>query len=166
MSENPEERLAALEARMRVLEDQAALLRLIYSWGPAVDTGNAEAAAGLWTQDGVLDSDLSRLDGPPAVAAMVESDGQQQLITQGCAHVQTAPIVTVDGDRATATAYSQVFVHAEAGHDVWRVSANLWEFRRTPEGWRVTRRTNRVVDGGPQARQLLLGAFGGERPGS
>jgi hypothetical protein len=86
---------------------------------------------------------------------MVESDGQRGLIAQGCAHVQSAPVIRVDGDRATATAYSQVFLHAKEGYDVWRVSANLWEFRRTPDGWRVTRRLNRMIDGKPEAHAVL-----------
>ena len=87
---------------------------------------------------------------------MVESDGQQSLIRQGCAHVQSAPIVTVDGDRAEAVTYSQVYLHSDQGHHVWRVSANQWAFARTPDGWRVTRRANRVIDGSPEAREILV----------
>jgi ketosteroid isomerase-like protein len=157
-----EDRVAALEGRVRQLEDALAIMRLINSWGPAVDTGSSQAAANLWDADAVLDSDLSRLEGPAAVSAMVDSQGQRALIDQGCAHVQSAPVITVEGDRATAIAYSQVFLHAEQGHDVWRVSANRWECRRTPDGWRVTKRVNRVVDGTPDSRALLVGAF--DRP--
>jgi hypothetical protein len=153
-------RVAALETRVRQLEDNLAVMRLINSWGPAVDTGSGQVAADLWDQDGVLDSDLSRLEGPAAVRAMVESDGQRALIDQGCAHVQSAPVITVDGDRATATAYSQVFLHTRDGHEVWRVSANHWECRRTPDGWRLTRRLNRVVDGTSDSSAVLVHAFG------
>jgi hypothetical protein len=154
-----EARLAALEGRVHQLEDHLAVLRLINRWGPAVDTGSSEQAGALWDDSGVLESDLSRLEGPADVVAMVESDGQQALIAKGCAHVQSAPVVTVDGDQALAVAYSQVFVHAEEGHEVWRVSANRWECQRTPNGWRLTRRVNRVIDGGPAARSLLVQAF-------
>jgi len=149
------DRLRALDARVQELEDQLAILRVINSWGPAVDTGSSEAAARLFTADGALESDLSRLEGPAAVETMVESYGQQSLIRRGCAHVQTAPMISVDGDRATAIAYSQVYLHSEGGHEVWRVSANQWEFRRTPEGWRVTRRLNRVIDGSPESQEIL-----------
>jgi hypothetical protein len=154
-----EARVNALETRVRQLEDHLAVLRLINSWGPAVDTGSSQEAAELWDEDGVLDSDLSRLEGPAAVLAMVESDGQQALISQGCAHVQSAPVITVDGDRATATAYSQVFLHTENGPDIWRVSANQWECRRTPDGWRLTRRLNRIIDGNAGSRAVLAHAF-------
>ncbi len=153
----PDERIAALERRVQGLEDQVAILRLINSWGPAVDTGSSDAAGALFDKDGVLESDMSRLQGPADVVAMVESEGQQALIRQGCAHVQTAPLITVEGDRATAVCYSQVYLHAdEGGHQVWRVSANQWEFRRLADGWRVTRRANRVIDGGPDAHDILV----------
>ena len=153
------DRLAALEGRVRLLEDHVAILRLVNSWGPAVDTGSSQAAGALFDETGVLESDMSRLEGPDDVVAMVESDGQQSLIRQGCAHVQTAPLVTVDGDRATAVTYSQVYLHTEHGHDVWRVSANQWEFGRTQGGWHVTRRLNRVIDGSPEPRRILVRAL-------
>jgi SnoaL-like domain len=154
-----EVRLAALEGRVRQLEDQLAVIRLINSWGPAVDTGSSQEAGALWSEDGVLESDMSRLEGPGAVVAMVESDGQQSLIGRGCAHVQSAPVVTVDGDHAVAIAYSQVFLHADNGHEVWRVSANRWECERTQDGWRLSRRVNRVIDGEQAARSVLVQAF-------
>ncbi len=150
-----DDRLVALEARIRLLEDQFAIHRLVNSWGPAVDTGDSRAAAALFADDGVLESDLSRLVGPDAVAAMVESDGQQSLIRDGCAHVQAFPLVAIDGDSATATGYSRVYRYRDGALEIWRVSANRWELRRTPDGWRVTRRVNHVIDGGPEARDLL-----------
>lgn len=151
--------MAALESRVRVLEDEVAIHRLINQWGPAVDTGESGAAARLWTDDGVLESDLSRLEGPAAVEAMVESDGQQDLIRSGCAHVQAFPVIAISGDTATATGYSRVYRYRDGGHEIWRVSANHWELRRTDAGWRVAHRTNRVIDGGPQAHAVLRRAL-------
>jgi hypothetical protein len=157
--ENLVERLNELEGRLRLLEDEAAVLRLVFSWGPAVDTGSSSEAGALWAEDGVLDSDMSRLEGPSEVTAMVLSDGQQSLIRQGSAHVQSAPIVTIDGDEGVVTTYSQVFLHAEGDHRVWRVSANQWVCRRTEEGWKLIRRVNRVIDGSPGPREILAQAI-------
>jgi hypothetical protein len=157
-------RLAAMEERLRLLEDQLALLRLINTWGPAVDTGHSEAAASLWTDDGILESDLSYLVGPHAVADMVAGDGQQALVQQGAAHVPAFPVLTVTGDRASATGYTTVYRHTPQGYEVWRVSANHWEFRRGAGGWRVARRTTQVIDGGPKAKELLRGALEKEAP--
>src|SRR5262245_3437108 len=115
-----EDRLAALEARVQMLEDQLAVQQLLNRWGPAVDIGDSAAAAALWADDGVLESEISYLGGPAAVAAMVGSEGQQSLIRQGCAHIQAFPLINVEGDRATAIGYSRVYLHREDGsYEVW-----------------------------------------------
>jgi hypothetical protein len=158
-----EDRLRVLEERVKLLEDQLSVYRAVSTYGPAVDTGSSEVAGALWADGGVYEFDASRLDGPEAVAAMVKSDGHQALIRSGCAHILALPIVDVDGDRAEATGYSRVYRHVGDGYEVWRVSANHWKFARTPEGWRVTQRSNRTLDGSEEARQILrrgLGAGG------
>lgn len=53
-----QDRFTALERRVRLLEDEVEVLRLVNSWGPAVDTGSSEAAGALWDEAGVLESDL------------------------------------------------------------------------------------------------------------
>jgi ketosteroid isomerase-like protein len=68
-------------------------------------------------------------------------------------------VIRIEGDTATATGYTRVYRHTPDGYEVWRVSANRWEFRRTAQGWRVTRRTTQVVDGGPKAAEILTKAI-------
>jgi ketosteroid isomerase-like protein len=155
-------RVAALEARVQYLEDHLAVLRLVNCWGPAVDTGNGEAAASLFSDDAILESDLSYLTGPAAINAMVYGEGHQSLVRDGSAHIPAFPIVTIEGDRARATGYTRVYRHTDDGYEVWRVSANHWQFLRTADGWRVTRRTNHVIDGGPEAKELLARAIVGQ----
>jgi ketosteroid isomerase-like protein len=157
-----QDRIAALEARVQLLEDRLDIQRLISSWGPAVDTGDSDAAASLFTEDCVLESDLSYLVSPAAIKAMVLGEGHQALIHDGSAHVPTTAIVEIDGDRATATGYTRVYRHTPEGYEVWRVSANTWEFRRTGEGWRVVRRTAQVIDDSGKANALLGQVFGGD----
>lgn len=154
-----QERLSAMENRIRHVEDELAIRKLITSWGPAVDIGDADTAASLFADDGILESDLGYLIGPPAVAAMVLGEGHQSLIRGGSAHIPAYPIVKIDGDTAAATGYTRVYRHTADGYDIWRVSANRWEFRRESDGWRVTKRTNHVIDGGPEASKLLSSAF-------
>lgn len=154
-------RLAALEARLQQVEDQLAIQRLVNSWGPAVDTGDGEAAASLFTDDAILESDLSYLVSPAAIRAMVHGEGHQALIADGSAHVPAFPLITINGDRASAVAYTRVYHHTPQGYEVWRVSANYWEFRRTGEGWRVTKRSNHVIDGGQEAAEILRRALPG-----
>lgn len=40
-----------------------------------------------------------------------------------------------------------------------RVGASRWELQRTNEGWKVTRRTLRPLDGNDEARSLLRQAL-------
>jgi len=154
-----QDRLAALERRVASLEDEVAIHRLINSWGPAVDTGNADAAAALFADEGILESDLSYLIGPAAISAMVNGEGHQSLIRGGSAHIPAFPVVQIAGDRATAIGYTRVYRHTDEGYEVWRLSANRWEFVRTADDWRVTRRTNHVIDGGPEAPTILKQLF-------
>jgi ketosteroid isomerase-like protein len=155
------DRLAALEDRVRHLEDEATLYRLIASWGPAADRGDGEAASSFWTDDAELHTESSHIQGAAGVRAMIDSEGQQALVRQGCAHVQSLPLVRIAGDRATGTNYGRVYLHTDNGYEVWRASVNRWEFRRTPDGWRVSRRVVHTIDGGPEARELLRMATGG-----
>jgi hypothetical protein len=64
-------------------------------------------------------------------------------------------MITVDGDRAVATGYSQVYLHNGDSWKVERTSANRWELVRTDAGWKVENRINRLLDGSPQGRDLL-----------
>ena len=149
-----QETLHALEARLRAVEDELALYRLMTSYGPAADSGDGEKASLIWTEDGVYDSDgPGELIGRGAIAGMLAGEGHQAMVP-GCAHVNTPAVVTVDGDRATAVGYSQVWRTDDGRHRVFRLAANRWEFARTAEGWRVVRRTNRKLDT-DAAREIL-----------
>ena len=151
------DRLAQLEDRLRRLEDRAAVYDVIAAYGPLVDAGNASATAALWTEDGSYDVDTGRYDGHDGIAAMVGSRGHQGLLARGCAHLTGLPRITVDGDTAVAVAHSQLVLRRAdgRGYDVLRATAHRWELVRTSGGWRVSRRTSRLLDGSPEARELL-----------
>lgn len=145
----------ALEDRVRQLEDTLAIYRLVATYGPAVDGAADEAAADLWTETGVYDLGFRVIDGSADVGAMVRGEGHQNLIKSGAAHVLAMPLVQVDGDRAVATCYSNVFRQMDGSFEVWRTAANRWELERTADGWRASRRTTRLLDGNDEARDLL-----------
>lgn len=148
--------VAALAARVADLEDRWALLQLVATYGPAVDSGRSEVVAGLWTEDGVYDVDTpGPLRGRGEIRAMVEGEGHQGLIHAGAGHVMSLPHIEVDGDRAVATNHSRLYTNRGDGFGVWRVCANRWECVRTPEGWRIETRINRPLDGSEYPRALL-----------
>jgi len=52
-----------------------------------------------------------------------------------------------------------MIVNTPDGFTVRRATANHWELRRTPSGWRAARRTNRVLDGREESPDLLASHF-------
>ena len=158
------ERLAALEARLQHLEDEREITRLITAYGPLVDAGEAEAVAALWAPDGVYDVDEIFMEGRAQIEAMVRSDNHQGYIAGGCAHFLGPAHVTVDGDRAVAVCHSLMVLHDEGGFRLRRATAHHWQLRRGTEGWQVTRRTSRVLDGREESPRLLAAGAKGRLP--
>ncbi|MEU5837539.1 nuclear transport factor 2 family protein [Streptomyces diacarni] len=152
-----EERLAGLEARLTRLEDEAAVSALVLSYGPLVDSGRAEEVAGLWEEDGIYDVDELLMTGREEIAAMVRSARHRTWIGNGCAHIVGAPRVRVRDDTAVAVCYSTMITRDPDTSEftVRRATANHWRLRRGPHGWRVTVRTNRVLDGRAESPALL-----------
>ena len=150
-----EQRIAALEARLRQLEDERDIMRLIATYGPLVDAGAAAEVAALWTDDGIYDVDEVYLEGHEQLAAMVRSRAHQAWIRSGCAHVVGPARVTVTGDTAVAVCHSLMVVRDDEHFVVRRATANHWELVRTAAGWKVARRTNRVLDGREESPLLL-----------
>jgi hypothetical protein len=165
---NLEQAVAALTDRVTQLEDQVALYRIISTYGPAMDTGSGDECGALWAEDGLYDfavrshdgTAIHTAEGPAGLKGMCEDDYQQELIRNGCAHIMATPLLEVTGDTAVATGYSWVYRHDDDGFSVWRVSANRWEFKRQLDGWRVTHRSNRMIDGDPDARRILRRGLG------
>lgn len=158
-------RLAGLEERLALLEDERAVARIVAAYGPLVDSGDAAGVAALWEPDGVYDVDELLMTGRTEIAAMVRSAAHQGWITGGCAHVVGPAHVTVTGDEAVAVCYSLMVVHEDGGFVLRRATANLWRLHRSPGGWRVTNRTNRVLDGRAEAPALLASGLGGNGNG-
>jgi hypothetical protein len=45
---------------------------------------------------------------------------------------------------------------------VWRAAANHFELVRDADGWRITKRTSRMLDGNAHAHRLLTAGLAGE----
>ena len=137
-------------------------LRLVASYGPLVDAGEADAVAGLWAEDGTYDVEGWSMTSRADIKAMVESDGHQGLIEGGCSHFLGPAHVTVHGDEAVAVCESVLVRHREGAFSVRRAGANHFALRRGPDGWRITDRKTRALDGSTEARDLLAKGAKGE----
>lgn len=157
-----DERLAALEARLRLLEDEREIQRLVSAYGPLVDDGRAEDVAELWIDEGVYDVDGLYMSGRDEITAMVRSTAHQSLIRHGCTHFQGPVHATVDGDTAAAASYSLLVLHRDGDFLVARATAHHWLFERTGKGWKVRRRTSRALNGAEEAHRLLAAGVHGQ----
>jgi len=139
-----DERIAALEARLRAVEDELAIHKLIVRYGLAVDTGDAERTSAVFAAEAVYDADVRLMRGRGEIEAMVRSDRHQAMVGH-CAHQIGPAVVTVDGDRATALGYSRVYLRDADGIAVYRVSFNRWELERRAGAWIIVRRLTRLL---------------------
>ena len=146
--------VAELSRRVGALEDELAIHRVIVRYGLAVDAGDADGGAGVFTEDGVYDVDVGRMEGREAVRRMVRGERHQAMVGH-CAHQMGPATVSLDSpERATALGYSRVYLHTPAGTHVYRVSLNRWELGKRDGEWLITRRTTRVL-GHPAALAVL-----------
>lgn len=169
--------LSDLLMRVRALEDERDIARLIASYGPRVDAADAGGAAALWDTDGFYDVEGWRMDGSDGVHRMVSSASHRELVAGGCCHFLGPAVVTVTGDSAIAVCESLVLLrspdaaaerlpyagwrHAATEYVVWRATANHFELRRSDGGWQIVGRTSRMLDGNPQAHHLLIAGLAG-----
>jgi len=152
-----------LGTRLRRLEDERDISRLIASYGPAVDAGDADAAARLWATDGSYDVEGWQMASRADVHAMVSSPSHQSLVANGCCHFIGPTVVTVTGDSAVAVCESLVLVRDGDGYRVWRAAANHFMLQRIDDRWQIAVRTSRVLDGNPGAHALLRAGLAGQR---
>ena len=90
-----------LEARVRKLEDMAAIHQLFIDYGAYLDAHDFESYASLFDDEGeVLLGPLGRAKGPQEIRALME--GTMPAGSAQSFHVITSPVVTLEGDRARA----------------------------------------------------------------
>ena len=156
-----------LERRIRAIEDRLEIYNLIAGHPPSADTGNTAYAEAVFTADAVFDRGPDLFGG-----ANLQSAGHQAAISGGLAHFTSLPHVTINGDTAVVVSYLQILTPRKSGetveipnhggsrgYHIHRVVTNRWDLVRTPAGWKIKRRTLRLVDGSEPARELLRAAL-------
>jgi hypothetical protein len=169
-----DDKTGTIEQRVRAIEDRLEIYNLIASHPPSADTGADYYAEATYTEDGEFDRGpgLTGAKGNKAQGALLKSDGHQAAIAGGLAHFTGLPHIALDGDRAVVTSYLQILTPnksgepievpnhgASRGYHIHRVVTNRWELVRTTAGWKVKRRSLRMVDGSEPSREILRGAL-------
>ena len=169
------EQQTSLEQRLRAIEDRLEIYNLIASHPPSADTGTAAYAEAVYTEDGVFDRG-------PELVRRHRQQGDRRRCSKATATRPRSPAASRISpgcrmSRSTATtavviSYLQILTPkksgepvevpnhgASRGYHIHRVVTNRWDLERTPSGWKIKRRTIRLVDGSEPSREILRGAL-------
>ncbi len=154
--DGPEPTVTELVARVRRLEDEREISRVLTRYGFTVDLGDADATAALYTDEADIDlGPSSRFHGTEGARQLVLDQRHQDILGR-CAHIMGPFVidVDVDGDRATATGYVRVFISdADMSNPrLWRIGYTRLELVRGGSTWRIARRLSRslAAEGAPE----------------
>lgn len=165
---------ATLEQRIRAIEDRLEIYNLIAGHPPSADTGADYYAEAVYAEDGEFDrgAGLTGAKGNKALGAMLKSEAHKAAIAGGLAHFTGLPHIALDGDCAAVTSYLQILTPRKTGeavevpnhgssrgYHIHRVVTNRWDLVRTPGGWKIKRRSLRLVDGSEPSREILREAL-------
>ena len=144
--------LADILTRLKLLEDERAILRNLYRYGHSIDAGEEDEWVDCFTEDGHFfahgrHTTHTALDvtGRPALKAFIAQHTRRPYLFHQ--HGLIEPLITVDGDRATCVSYLTVLMVHE-GSPVQRVFGRyLDELVRSADGrWRFRVR-EAAIDG-------------------
>jgi ketosteroid isomerase-like protein len=153
--------VADLVARVRLLEDEREIGRVLTRYGIAVDIGDADATAALYTDDTVIDlGPTSQFRGTEGARQLVLDDRHQAIVGR-CAHTMGPFVIDVDGDRAIATGYVRVYVSDPDMNNprLWRIGYTKLELERADTTWRIATRLSRPLGAGDGAELLRTGLW-------
>ena len=110
----------ALGARLRILEDERAIVETLHRYGHAMDYGPDAAFVSCFVVDGSWDVRMRRsragftCRGHAEIAASLAAQTSVRVPALYAKHIIVDPRITLDGDRASVVSY---FLRVEPKHD-------------------------------------------------
>lgn len=151
-------RVAALEARVRELEDERAIREVLARYGFTADTCRDEAYVDLYTDDGAIDLVIADQQMYPGVVRFEGKDELRRFIADPGAHHRPGfygrsmhlmgnnVAMRVEGDRAVANSYSMTMqADPEQVVDILSVANNQWQLERVDGRWLIKERRRREI---------------------
>jgi hypothetical protein len=126
-----------LSRRLQNLEDKDELVALLNSYCSTSDVLDWKAWSQLWTEDASCEAPLGTVRGRDAIT---ENAAQFHVGNEARQHSMTNMQLEIDGDRATGTANLIFFgvTDTDEPGKHWDMGGPYeFEFRRTPDGWRL-----------------------------
>src|ERR1041385_5052962 len=98
-----------IEDRLRAVEDQLEILKIIASHPPSADTGADYYPRVAYAEDGEFDVGRGKAAvGNEEIARMTTTPAHQAAIAGGLAHIAGLPRIELDGDKAVVVSYLQI----------------------------------------------------------
>ncbi len=151
-------------ASLQALQDRNDISDVLYRYSASVDSFDTEGvrsalADDIWAQYGNSDPVV----GGDALANWI-ADATATIIWQH--HLLNVYQVKIDGDQATALSYLTSYQVFKENPDaaVILVARYHDELRRTPAGWRVSKRIMELLWGESKADEGYLASLGGRGP--
>ena len=123
------------------LADRAAIHDLFTRYCCALDNGEVETVVACFTADAALKSPVIDIEGHAAIRAFAGRFAAQRAAGTQFRHMVTNIAVTIDGDRATATAYLLVVISKDGGHRTLPPGRYECDLVKQNGVWRFSRRT-------------------------
>jgi uncharacterized protein (TIGR02246 family) len=125
---------------MADLADRVAIADLFTRYCCALDNGEVETVVDCFTPDAVLKSPMIDLTGHAAIRDFVGRFAAQRAAGVQFRHMVTNIAATMDGDRATATAYLLVLVSQNGTHRTLPPGRYECDLVKRNGTWRFSRR--------------------------
>lgn len=134
---------AALEGRVKYLEDKDAIKDLVYMWTFYVNKGWSDNVADvnamplIYTEDvsGGMPQMNSQVNGLKDLMDSLRVDTEDIIVSM---HAMVNPIIRIDGDSGTGNWLMQIYVRRESGTRQLYMSVEH-DYVRTSDGWRINK---------------------------
>jgi ketosteroid isomerase-like protein len=150
---------------LQALQDRLDITDALYKYASAIDSFDADGVRSVLADD--IHAQYGNLDPVSGGDALAEwISGATASITWQH-HLISVYDVTVDGDSATALSYLTSYQVFDGAPDVAKLLVARYhdELRRTPDGWKISRRTAEFLWGETRALdEEWLSLLGGRGP--
>lgn len=144
----------ALEARVRQVEDQLAIQRVITDYSAHLDARDYDGYVGLFTEDGVWQNGDTRREGRGEIRAMLTGlfgEPDPGFVNLSSFHQIGNFEIDVDGDTAHAKSRFVFVMRGEGGAPTPSLSGQYEDtLVRTEDGWKIAHRLDHTIMPTPQ----------------
>jgi hypothetical protein len=142
------DRLAALEAKVDVLEAKEQIRELFTRYGFTADTGDAKGWSEVWAENAVYERGGTTMNGRAAFFRSIEDpEGthKREIEGKGSVHTTGPLMIHVAGTKAWAEGPALVWTRSGQGYAVYALSYNHWDLQKDTGRWEIVRRVGRPV---------------------